>query len=477
MLRQETNRDSLHLTDRHRFKKYDPEDSSPDERKSDRPGRNSFSQPDKPQISIFDLDEISRVDAASLTFLGYRVQSYVTQGTQSLEFQKCISALINTESARSTTRPLTHKTIGMTSDVSSIINQSQISMVFAESEVHYNNAQETYPLPHLSQLIGKALKEKSGYHLIIYRADLLPGTTENTLIPILEAASGKRCGADFGVCVVPYFLSRNASIYDYYTASRTIIGGNDNHATTTASNLYKGHINAPIKRTSLRNAESIKFIENSWRVMRRTFQNEIERVCRAADIDAEQVLMLARNSAEGALLSSSEDSFIYGYTDLEKDLKTINYLAKKNSVDLPLIENLTNSYDAHIDYAVEIIRRYGHRKIGILGHTNTSNGNVTGSSLYELTARLETLGYEVQVYDPAVKASRELEESHSDESTASQSDLFHAYRCHSLDEFSRYNDIVVQTSKDPLFASCEKRARLQSTVINLVTSVSGAQRN
>ncbi len=39
--------------------------------------------------------------------------------------------------------------------------------------------------------------------MVSYRSTMLPGTCENLLVPILERASGKRAGKDFGVCVNP----------------------------------------------------------------------------------------------------------------------------------------------------------------------------------------------------------------------------------------------------------------------------------
>ena len=42
--------------------------------------------------------------------------------------------------------------------------------------------------------IGAALAEKDGWHVVVYRSTMVPGTCENLLIPRLESASGKRAG-------------------------------------------------------------------------------------------------------------------------------------------------------------------------------------------------------------------------------------------------------------------------------------------
>ena len=60
--------------------------------------------------------------------------------------------------------------------------------------------------------IGKALKQKNAYHVVIIKSTVVPGTTQNTVKPILEKESKKTCGADFGLCMNPEFLRQGSSI-------------------------------------------------------------------------------------------------------------------------------------------------------------------------------------------------------------------------------------------------------------------------
>lgn len=481
MFSQELDHHKLHLVDHEQTEETDHPQHQLDACRVENLNEHSFRKLGKPKLSIFDLNEVCSVDAASLTFLGYHVYQHVQGEEQRLSFHNRIDALVSVEVNRSTLQSIKQSPIEISLDIHNIVNQSQISMIFSKDDTNYladndrnfcetNAAEtETLSLTHLSQLLGEALRQKSEYHLIIYRTDLLPGTTEDTLIPILEASSQKRCGEDFGVCVVPSFLSTSASIRDYCASSQTIIGGNDDQATTIAGNFYKAHLSSNIERTSLRTSESIKFIQNSQRAMQQTFQNEIDRVCRAANVDIEQAQRLANMRSGSPLVSGAESIFDYGCTELERDLNNIRLLAKQHDLDLPLTENLTNSYDAHIDDAVETIRRYGQRKIGILGVTDMPKGNKSRTSLFELTTRLETLGYEVQVYDAIAQDANKFSANPTNRSLSAEKDVYHTTRCDSLEEFICYNDIVVQTSSDAAFVSCEKLARRQSIVISLVS--------
>ena len=63
--------------------------------------------------------------------------------------------------------------------------------------------------------IGRALAKKERYHLIVLTSTVLPGGTEYGLIPVLEEASGKECGVDFGLCYSPQFIALGSVIRDF----------------------------------------------------------------------------------------------------------------------------------------------------------------------------------------------------------------------------------------------------------------------
>ena len=47
--------------------------------------------------------------------------------------------------------------------------------------------------------IGAALPSKPGYHVVVVKSTVVPGTTDEVVRAELEAASGKRAGVDFGL--------------------------------------------------------------------------------------------------------------------------------------------------------------------------------------------------------------------------------------------------------------------------------------
>ena len=79
----------------------------------------------------------------------------------------------------------------------------------------------------VSRQIGEAIREKNAYHTVIVKSTVVPGTTDGTVLPILEQVSGKKAGPDFGVGMNPEFLTEGEAIDDFMNPDRIVLGGID----------------------------------------------------------------------------------------------------------------------------------------------------------------------------------------------------------------------------------------------------------
>ncbi len=66
-----------------------------------------------------------------------------------------------------------------------------------------------------SRQIGEALRGKPTYHLVAVKSTVVPGTTDEVVLPILAEASGKNAGEDFGVGMNPEFLTEGQAVADF----------------------------------------------------------------------------------------------------------------------------------------------------------------------------------------------------------------------------------------------------------------------
>jgi UDPglucose 6-dehydrogenase len=129
--------------------------------------------------------------------------------------------------------------------------------------------------------VGRALRGKPGWHLVVLMSTVLPGMTRTALIPVLERASGKRCGADFGVCYSPAFIALGSVLRDFLNPDFVLIGESDARAGEALEALYRSVVEnrAPCRRMSLENAELVKIGINTFVTTKIAFANMLAELC------------------------------------------------------------------------------------------------------------------------------------------------------------------------------------------------------
>jgi UDPglucose 6-dehydrogenase len=129
--------------------------------------------------------------------------------------------------------------------------------------------------------IGRGLKCKSAYHVVVMTSTVLPGSMRNRLIPILEKESGKECGVDFGVCYNPEFIALGSVINDFLNPDFYLLGEFDKKSGDLLETVHRAvSLNhAPVKRMSLENAELAKIALNSFVTLKVSFSNVLADFC------------------------------------------------------------------------------------------------------------------------------------------------------------------------------------------------------
>lgn len=136
--------------------------------------------------------------------------------------------------------------------------------------------------------IGKMLGKKSEHHTVIVRSTVVPKTTEEVIIPVLEKYSGKRTRKDFDVVFNPEFMQEGKALQGFFYPDRIIIGESEKRAGDLVEQFYKG-ISAPILRTTITTAEMIKYASNAFLATKISFINEIGNICKEFGIDVYDV--------------------------------------------------------------------------------------------------------------------------------------------------------------------------------------------
>jgi UDPglucose 6-dehydrogenase len=162
---------------------------------------------------------------------------------------------------------------------------------------------DTSFLQDASEAVGLAMRRHRGWPVVVVRSTVPPGTTENVVIPTLEATSGKRAGAGrgegFGVCMNPEFLRAASAESDFMNPRVIVIGAHDGRSEQALRAVYEPWRDVPTVVTTLRTAEATKYVANLFNATKISFFNEMHRILSAAGADPDVAAGAATLGAEG----------------------------------------------------------------------------------------------------------------------------------------------------------------------------------
>lgn len=252
-------------------------------------------------------------------------------------------------------------------------------------------------------IIGKALAQKTGFHSVIIRSTIVPGTMETVCIPALEAASGLKAGVDFGVGYYPEFLRESTAIEDYDNPGLIVFGALD-RPTFAILNLLNKDMPCATHEVDLRTAEMVKYTSNTWRAVKVTFANEIGNIAKACGLDGQLVMRLLCSDDKVNISSHfMRPGFAFGGSCLPKDVRALQQLAKARDVAAPLMAAVLEANDAQIGRAERMVTSTGAKTVGLVGISfKPGTDDLRESPLAELASRLIAQGHQVKVYDPNV---------------------------------------------------------------------------
>lgn len=186
-----------------------------------------------------------------------------------------------------------------TNDIGYAISNSEISFICVPTPTTDYKIDLKY-IKSAAENVGRALKNKTNYHLIVIKSTLVPTTTQEIIIPILESSSNKKAGENFGVCVNPEFLTEISNSWTdgdnftkgFFDEERVVIGESDKKSGDLLEKLYAS-LQKPIFRTDLKTAEFIKYAANCCLASRISYWNEIFLISQKLGIDSHLVANVA----------------------------------------------------------------------------------------------------------------------------------------------------------------------------------------
>jgi UDPglucose 6-dehydrogenase len=170
-----------------------------------------------------------------------------------------------------------------TADIEAAVRDTQITFIVVSTPSDPAGGFSLRYVDPVCQAIGRALAEKknSEYHLVCLTSTVMPGTTGGPVREMLEKASGKKMGADFGLCYSPEFIALGSVIRDFLNPDMLLIGESDARAGDLLQALYAQVCeNKPsVARMAFVNAEVTKLAVNTYVTTKISYANMLARIC------------------------------------------------------------------------------------------------------------------------------------------------------------------------------------------------------
>lgn len=278
----------------------------------------------------------------------------------------------------------------------------------------------------VSRDVGAALANKDGYHVVVVKSTVVPGTTDSVVLPILEEASGKLAGPDFGVGMNPEFLREGQAVEDFLNPDRIVLGGIDDRTIAAMAEMYKSFDGADVVTTSTRAAEMIKYVSNSLLATLISFSNEMANLASAVGVDSSDVMpgvhldrrlspfLEGSNRVRPGILSYIAPGCGFGGSCFPKDVRSLAAFGRERGSSMQLLEAVMSINDAQPARMVELLKKripdLGGSRIAILGAAfKPGTNDVRESPALGLAKMLMAEGARVTVIDPvAVEQAREV---------------------------------------------------------------------
>ncbi len=363
----------------------------------------------KPNISVIGLGYVGLCTAVGFASKGYRVIATDSDRQKIEKITAGKTPFHEPALSEMLCEAIDKKRLScMTNATQKIISETDLTFIAVGTPSKSDGSIDLQFIENVSQDIGKALREKSAYHVVVVKSTIIPGTSMNLVKPILEKQSTKKCGTDFGLCMNPEFLRQGSAFYDTFNPDRIVIGEHDKTSGDVLENLYIDFYAqkvAPIIRTTLSSAELIKYASNSMLATKISFINTIASICEkvpGADVKTVAAAM-GLDKRIGPLFLDA--GLGYGGSCFPKDVKALIACSKALGYEPKLLQSVEDVNSAQplkaVDYCRKTLGNLKGKNVAILGLAfKPDTDDMREARVVPIINTLLAEGAKVTAYDP-----------------------------------------------------------------------------
>ena len=356
-------------------------------------------------------------------------------------------------------------------DLKSAVINSDITLIAVGTPFDGKRIDLTF-IKSVSEEIGKAIAEKSSYHVVVVKSTVVPGTTDDIVLPIIENASNKKLGEDFSVGMNPEFLKEGEAIVDFMYPDRIVYGASDDRGLECIRSLYEVFQNVTKVETNNRTAEMIKYTANSLLATMISFSNEIANLCALTGVDVTQVTKgvhldkrLSPILDDGTRITPTFTTYIeagcgFGGSCFPKDVKALVSYGEELGSPMRLLRSVVELNATQPLKVVQLLEKqfpdYSGKSIAILGLSfKPGSDDMRESPAIPIINQLHKGGAKIKAYDPiakheAQKIFKDLNINYCEDLSATVNDVDVIIIVTRWSEFSELAKLIKTTTDGPL---------------------------
>jgi len=354
------------------------------------------------KVSIFGLGYVGAVTAGCLTREGHTVVGVDVQAEKVVSLAAGVSPIVEPGLGEMLADAAKNGLLSATQNHTDAVAATDVSLVCVGTPSAESGELN---LQYVRQVVGQiadAVRASGKSHDLVLRSTMLPGSTQkiaDTVVADLLETGKLR------LFFYPEFLREGTAVADFDDPSLAVVGTRDGSAFPAELGPLFG---ADAPTANWPGAEMVKYACNAFHATKVTFANEIGRIGKSLGIDSQSVMrLLCQDTRLNLSPYYLRPGNPFGGSCLPKDVRALVHEGRRGGVELPLLDSLLPSNEAHLAKLIEQAKPLANGRVTLLGLSFKSDtDDLRESPMVEVAQHLIGRGFELSIYDPQLNLAK-----------------------------------------------------------------------
>ncbi|MDP6083159.1 MAG: nucleotide sugar dehydrogenase [Verrucomicrobiota bacterium] len=354
------------------------------------------------RVSIFGLGYVGAVTAGCLTNEGHTVVGVDVQAEKVESLAAGVSPIVEPGLGEFLAAAAKNGLLAATQNHEEAVGATDVSLVCVGTPSAESGELNLQFVRQVVEQIADAVRASGKSHDLVLRSTMLPGSTQKIADELLADLldTGK-----LRLFFYPEFLREGTAVADFDDPSLVVVGTLDGSAFPDELAPLFG-ADAPSENWP--GAEMVKYACNAFHATKVSFANEIGRIGKSLGVDSQSVMrLLCQDTRLNLSPYYLRPGNPFGGSCLPKDVRALAHEGRRSGVELPLLDSLLPSNEAHLAKLIEQTKRLAKGRVALLGLSFKSDtDDLRESPMVEVAQHLIGRGFDLSIYDPQLNLAK-----------------------------------------------------------------------